>query len=111
MICVLLTEYDKGRYTTVQDVELNELLQEIRTEFKGVYLLREYFVKQKRGFFTSWFKEDEYNTFYELYADLGHWDTQVINFARESGSSINTLVPKSYIITYFLGLLNGKKHR
>jgi hypothetical protein len=109
MICTFLSESEIKRYSQVSDKGLNTLFQEVRENFDNRYLLREITVKKKRGFFTSWFKEVKDETHYELYAHLDSIEVQVINFCIDWEYSINTVVPKSYIMAYFYGLLTGKK--
>jgi hypothetical protein len=99
-------------YATVTDKELNELFQEVRKKFNGTYLLQERITPQKRMFFSSWFKQLPDTKSYQLYSydgGKGTVEVRCINFAQEHDWSINTEVSKSYILTYFYGLLAGKR--
>jgi hypothetical protein len=42
---------------------------------------------------------------------LNDIDAQVINFPQSHEWSINTMVDKSYIMTYFLGMLSGQNYK
>jgi hypothetical protein len=108
MICTYLSKDEREKYTAVTDPDLNELFQEVREAF-GTYYLYERAIKPKRGFFTSWFEKPKEQMVYTLYAQLSHDEVQIINFPRDWPYSINTGVPKSYIMTYFYGLLNGRR--
>lgn len=107
MITTWISEHEAKEYSQVKDSELNELFQEIRQTFKNAYLLQEHCF-DTRGFWARLFRKPK-QTFitYTLYAGAGI-DYQVINFCQDHSWSINTSVPKSYIMTYFFGLINGK---
>lgn len=111
-ICTWITDNEKETYSKVSDPELNELFQEVRERFQSRLFLREMVVKPKRGFWSSWFKKEQPSHVYVLYYDpmiggKSYNEVQCINFCRDTNWSLNTVVPKSYIMTYFYGLLNG----
>lgn len=101
-IYTFLHEHEKQKYIAVSDYELNEVFQEVRKRTGKSYLLREFKGVKRVGLFRKKVEFIEY----ELYADCG-FDAQVINFCRDWDWSINSLVPKSYIMTYFFGILTG----
>lgn len=105
MIVTYLTDYERELYASVPDKELNEYLQEVRKKFDNKYLLQEYVVKTKQLF-----RKEKQRVFYTLYFGSGV-EVQIINFASDGEGSINTGVTKSYLITYFLGLLNGFEYK
>lgn len=90
------------RYTKVADKDLNEIFQEVNEMFPDKFFVRETtFVTKK------WFVPDIVTTTYSVYAKVSTGEVQCINFCREWEYSINTDVPKSYVYTYFMGLLGG----
>jgi hypothetical protein len=111
MMCTYLSSWEAEKFTTVSNPELNKLFQEVRDAFPGKFLLRELMIQRRRGFFTSWFVSAKEETMYELYGVLSLPEVQVINFCRDWEWSINSVVPKSYIMTYFYGLLVGRNLR
>jgi hypothetical protein len=107
MITTWISEHEGKQYSQVQDKDLNELFQEVRQTFNNTYLLQES-CYDTRGFWARLFrKPKQIFTTYTLYAGSGI-DYQVINFCQDHSWS-NTSVTKSYIMTYFFGLINGKK--
>lgn len=108
-ITTWISEHEKPSLSQVDDEELNELFQEVRKKFPGKFLIqttrydRRNWLDKLMG---SWIKTGK---LYTLYYMLDHIDAQVINFPPQEGTwSINTAVPKSYIMTYFFGLLNNQ---
>lgn len=107
MITTWISEREAKEYAQVKDAELNELFQEVRQIFKNSYLLQEHYI-DTRGFWGRLFDVVKPKVVvYTLYAGSGI-DYQVINFCQDHSWSINTGVTKSYIMTYFFGLINGK---
>ena len=111
MIGTWLSKSEKETMTTVNDDELNEILQEVREKFDN-----KFFVQTTRYDNRNWFDKLTGNYLktgrrYTLYVcHENHFDAQVINFAPIEGEwSINTLVTKGQLITYFFGLLAGKQ--
>lgn len=97
---------DFTSFTSVQDKELNELFQEVRSKFDNKYLINERVFTTKK-----WFRKPISKTVYTLYNLLNKaGEVQVINFASDSPNSMNYYVPKSYIMTYFYGILTGMKY-
>lgn len=107
MITTWISEHEVKEYSQVTDEELNELFQEVRKLFKNTYLLQENRI-DTRNFWRKLLGDTNPNiVVYTLYVGSGI-DYQVINFCQDHSWSINTGVRKSYIMTYFFGLINGK---
>lgn len=102
MMTTFYNDNELEGYKTVQDKELDELLQEVRQKFDN-----KYFLIENKYTIKKWLKKPEIKTFYTLLYRYNNIECQVINFCREHDGSINTGVPKSYIHTLFCGLLNG----
>lgn len=99
MITTWLNEQELKQYSHVVDEELNELFQEVMEKFEKRVYLEERKIYTKRFFITKEL------TLYTLYIHNGH-EAQIVNFA-DPKYSINTLVTKEFIMTYFYGLLSG----
>jgi len=111
MMTTFLYDHELRDFTSVQDKELNELFQEVREKFDNKYLIHERVFTTKK-----WFRKPISKTVYTLYNLLNKMgEVQVINFAsdetKNSRNSMNYYVPKSYIMTYFYGVLTGIKYR
>jgi hypothetical protein len=111
-MCTYLTMDELKKFTSVNDTEVNDLLQKVRENFDGKFLLETRNYKRKRTFFSSWLSnEPQETTLYTLYYDLLGGEVQVINFASDNTeSSIHTHVTKATIMNYFMGMLNGFKY-
>lgn len=102
-ITTFLSETQKELYSRVSDKDLDKLFQEVRKTFNDRYFLWEKEVLVKR-----YFRRSKCIKLYVLYYNYsGGSEVQEINFQQESGWSINTMITRSYITTYFYGLLNG----
>lgn len=104
MIETYLTDEELERFKSVTDEELNKLLQEVNENFGDKYRIDETFYQYKKYFFSKPVKRVRYT----LYAIMSSPSVQCINFASDGKSSINTSVTKSYLMTYFYGLLTSK---
>jgi len=104
MICTYYGQDELDKMLSVSDKDLNELYAEIRKVFEGKYYLKEktFIVK---SLFRKTVERKVYTLLYQ--AAPNDMEVQVINFCQDHDWSINTKVTKSYITTYFLGLLNG----
>lgn len=102
MICTYLTESEFERWTKVSDKELDEIFQEVRTIFGN-----NYFISERKYTTKRWFRKPVEKTLYSLYVITHKPEVQEINFCQEWEYSINTSVPRSYMITYLLGMLAG----
>lgn len=100
MITSYYSDFELKGLTKVSDCELNELFQEFRKK-EGGYFLKEFEIIKKR-----FFKKSTKVIRYTLLKRITEGECQVINFNQDH-SSINTIVDKSYIITFFYGYLNG----
>lgn len=104
MIQTYLRPEEKEKMKSVGDKEIDELLKEVNEIFADRYFISEQsrtekpFLRKKR---VLWY--------YSLYAQLLPDGMEVINinFCQDHDCSINTLVKKSYIVTYLLGMLSG----
>lgn len=105
MISTFYTKDELYSYKSVTDPELNELFQEIRS-LESNYYLKEMTFQSRKKFMR---KKSPDITRYELLYDCGCGECQIINFNQDHEGSINTWVSKSYIMTLFLGWLNGYK--
>lgn len=106
MITTWLTDNDLKEYSQVKDKELNELFQEIRQITNNKFYIQETSWKDNPPF---WRKAKPSIAYYTLYAVAG-WDAQVINFPQNHSWSINTGVTKAFIMTFFYGLLSGRRY-
>lgn len=100
-ITTWLDDNDRETYKNVHDKELNELFQEVRQKVSNRYLIQQH-VHIKRKWI---FGKSQQVWHYTLYIDL-EFEAQVFNFPSEQ-SSINGLVSKSMLMTYFFGVING----
>lgn len=108
MITTWLTPNEIKAYSSVQDEQLNEIFQEVRSKFHDLYLLEETTIKVRR----AWWRKPEKRTVYTLHVLINRFnECQTINFVQDHDCSINVNVSASYIITYFLGLLNGSREK
>jgi hypothetical protein len=103
MIGTWISDYEIPNLSKVDDKELNDLFQEVRKEFDNKILIQET-ISYTRNFFG---KKTSF-TMYTVYYLHSNMDAQIVNFPQDRDWSINTMVPKSYVMTYFLGLLSGK---
>lgn len=101
------SEEEQVKYRTVEDKDINDLLIELNKRVGNKYFVRSFQIPIKKRFFNSWFRSRKYQTHYSVYASLGGMACQVINFCQDHDWSINTMVRKSYIVTYLLGILCG----
>lgn len=108
MITTWINEEEKKAFSHVDDKELDELLQEIRKEFDNKFLIQttRYDHRTLWDRLTSNYMKTGKS--YTLYVMLDKMEAQVMNFPQSHKWSINTAVDKSYIMTFFFGLLNGK---
>lgn len=108
MIATWINDEEKKAFSQVDDKELNELFQEVRKEFD------KFLIQTTRYDHRTWWDKLTGNYMktgkvYTLYVMLNNFDAQVVNFPQSHKWSINTSVDKSYIMTFFFGLLNGKQ--
>lgn len=108
MISTWISDEEAKLFSTVEDKELNELFQEVRKEFNSSYLIQTIRYDER-----TWLDRLTSNYLktgkrYTLYFREKGIDAQVVNFCQDHDWSINTSVPKSYIMTFFFGLLSGK---
>lgn len=106
MMTQYYSQYQLEVATTVKNEELNSKLQEVRSLNNNYYLI-ERTIKVKSG----WFSKPKEKTVYTLLYHIGGSECQLVNFDQESDWSINVEVPKSYIMTFFIGYLNGHLHK
>jgi len=102
--CTYLRDDEFEKFKSVSDPDLNELFQEVRNTVDDRYFLeeREYQIKKR-------FRKPIKRIGYSLYSRLGNsCEVQEINFPGGS-SSINMFVDASYIMTFFYGLINGRR--
>jgi len=104
MMCSYYDEHTLERAKSVEDKELNELLQEVR-KIDESYYLQENKKVVKRGIFKKPIEKTSYTVLKKLRGD----ECQIINFCQDTEWSINSSVSKSYIHTLFCGFLNGSK--
>lgn len=98
-----ITDQDIDRWSKSTDIDINNLLQEVKA-IDDRWMIYEYAIIKKRRF-----KKDIRLTLYSLrFREHAH-EARVINFAQDHEWSINELVTKSYIMTYLYGLLTGFK--
>lgn len=107
-ITTWISEHEWTSMSSVQDKELNELFQEVREMYPGKFLIQSHRYDTRTWFdklTSNWVRT---GTIYTLYNMLNNIDAQVINFppSENNSFSINTAVHKSYIMTYFFGLLS-----
>lgn len=96
-----INDQDIERWSRVEDAELNELLQEVRQINPSILIASfAHFIKK------HWYSKAKPVTLYSLRVNNGY-EAQIINFHQEHEWSINTTVPKSYIMAYLFGYLNG----
>ena len=92
-----LTDYDREKFASVEDRELNELFQEIRQLFPNYYLNEFYFKEQRL------LRMPRKIVHYSLYIDFG-CEAQIFSFPA---SGLSYMTNKLIVITYFFGLING----
>ncbi len=99
-----LDRFEKQKYSSVRDKELNELFQEVLKKST-----KEMYVKERIITYRHWFKEKYKDTLYTLYLSLGDTpEVQVFNFpSQDKSSSMCYGVTKRLLMTYFYGILNG----
>ena len=101
-----LSDDEFKKYRQVDDIEINELLCEVNKKTNNNFLIKErVFVVKKL------FRKPQPKILYEMFCVRLDSEVMVVNFCTERESSINTYVPKSYIITYLLGILTGLNHK
>lgn len=111
MIATWISEWEKPHLSKVNDKELNDLFQEVRKEFDNRFYIQETLYDRRTWLdklLGDWKKTGKLYTLYYLPGDI---DAQIINFPQQHKWSINTMVDKSYLITYFLGMLSGKNYK
>jgi hypothetical protein len=111
MIGTYISEWEKPHFSQVDDKELNELLQAVRAKFNNQFYIQT--IQYDRRTWWDKLTENYKKTgkLYTLYFMLNDIDAQVINFPQSHEWSINTMVDKSYIMTYFLGMLSGQNYK
>jgi len=98
-------DYEREKWSSVKDRDINLLLQEVREKFGDKYLV------QEREFTTKkWLRKPVTRTLYDVYCGSG-MEVQCINFCSDGESSINTTVSKSNVVTLFIGMLNGYDYK
>ena len=96
-----LTDYDRQKFSSVKDEDLNELFQEIRELFPQYYIAEHSFMKKH----PLWKSKE--TTMYTLYIDFGG-EAQIFSFPS---TGISLTSNKAMITTYFYGLINGYEKR
>lgn len=96
-----LSQSEREKWVSVEDKDINELLQEVRGTFGNEHLISSRQVVGKR-----FLRKPITKTLYSIYVGKDV-EVQVINFCQEHAWSINSDVTKSYVITYLLGMLTG----
>ncbi len=104
MIVSYYHEHELESAKRVSDLELNELLQEVRKKDNRYYLIEKEYVFKK-----WWFSKPLKKKLYTLLYNTNTIECQIINFCQDHDYSINTSVSKSYIHALFCGFLNGYK--
>ncbi len=105
MMTTYLQPHHQWEYAKVEDKDVDELLQEVRSKVSDAVLIKHQWYIQ-----PHWFKPDERIDFYTVYIDLGNGEAQIVNFPGTK-SSINPHVSKETIMTYLIGLLAGFQMR
>lgn len=110
-ITTWISEHEWPSMSTVQDKELNEVFQQVRQKYPGKFLIQSHRYDNRTWFDRMTGNYIRTGTIYTLYNMLNKIDAQVINFPPgESNSfSINTSVHKSYLMTFFFGLLAAEQ--
>lgn len=95
------TDNCRKQYSKVEDKELNDLLQEVRTLFDNKYYLSETCHVVRRLL-----RKPKIIYSYILYMSENGTDARLFNFPQDD-YGINLASDKSHIMTYFYGLING----
>lgn len=104
MITTYLTQSEIEAYTSVEDKELNELLQHARRATDNCILIQDAGSVVIRRFFRA----NTVEKFYTVYWTIKDQDEEVIITNFYGGeSSIRTVVPKAVLMHYLIGLLTG----
>lgn len=107
----MMTTYIDGselnKYCSVEDKDLNDLLQEVRKLTDNKIFLRKVTRTE-----NPLFRKKVVHVYYELLSTISAFspntnEVMVINFCQDWEWSINSIVKKSYIVTYLLGMLSG----
>ena len=106
MISSYYCQEELEKFTTVEDKQLNDLLQEIRNKI-SVHFYLQTITRTERPLF----RKPKVFVYYQML--LSHTkrdldtvqEVQIINFCQDHAWSINTIVTKSYVVTFFLGML------
>lgn len=104
-ITTYLSNAERESWNFVDDKDINEIFQDVR-KIDNRWLI------ETRPFVVKKFFKTKTVVLYSLYYDFVH-EAQIINFPPESSEScsINTIIGKSSIMSYLLGLLAGYEHR
>ncbi|MFH1589939.1 MAG: hypothetical protein ABIB43_05215 [archaeon] len=103
----LIESFSKSQleqYSTVEDDELNSLLQEVRNKFDN-----KYFLQEETLITNKWFKTTE-KTLYKLIHEKDNGLYEVINFNKYNSDGRNMFTDKLYIETAFNNLLKGYEY-
>lgn len=103
-ITTWLTDFEREKWCTVEDTDVNEVLQEVLKDVNPDLRISENEVEVYRG----WLRKSKTVKLYTIYNSLGHPDYQVLNFYTNR-SSINTSIPKEVTLAYLYGMLSGMK--
>lgn len=104
MICCYHSDYELEKMSTVKDIFLNELLQEVREKMPDVYL-EEYEFSVRR-----FLRKEKLVTMYGVVINSGGAQSQILNFCTETNHSFGECVSKAQVTNYFYALLNGYKY-
>lgn len=100
-----LTDWEATQYASVEDKELNELLQVAR-DINPKLLAQSYSTYVKRRFRKGYY-ETRYSV---LVRTEKSFEVQIINFYSPSGD-IHTVVSAEVLAAYLYGLLHGSRCR
>lgn len=105
-ISAFLTEDELRKFSSVNDIDLNNTLQWLRLYMGDCWFIQEVpYVKKK------WLGKKESGIIYTLYykpISVEGTEVQIINFMPEHRLiSINTIVSKQILMSYLMGLTNG----
>jgi len=98
-------EHELKQFSTVEDPEINKLLQEVREKTDNRFFIQELPVYLKTGNIFN--RKEKKIERYQLMLLVNPGECQIINFYVSPEWSINTTVEKPLIMAYLYGLLCG----
>jgi hypothetical protein len=100
-----INDQDIERWSSVEDSEINELLQDARKINHAILIYTWHTPGIKRLF-----KKAKPLILYSIRIDDGKNQAHILNFPSDvSGSSINTYLTKAQTMIYLYGFLNGSR--